>query len=65
MTPNEPQVADTARYSQREAARLLGIHPNTLRRYTESGKVGCGFHRTNGRPFYMGREIKRLWRSQV
>lgn len=65
MTPNEPQVADTARYSQREAATILGIHRNTLRRYTEQHLIRCSFRRTNGRPYYTGRAIRQLWRSQI
>jgi len=65
MTPNEPQVADTSRYSQREAASILGIHRNTLRRYTEQRLIRVGFHKTNGRPYYTGRSIRQLWRSQL
>lgn len=65
MTPIEPQVADTARYSQRDAASILGIHRNTLRRYTEQNLIRVGYRKTNGRPYYTGRAIRQLWRSQI
>lgn len=65
MTPIEPIVSDAARYSQREAADLLGIHRNTLRRYTEQNLIRVGFRKTNGRPYYTGRAIRQLWRSQI
>ena len=65
MTTTEPQVADTARFSQREAADILGIHRNTLRRYTEQHLIRCGYRRTSGRPYYTGRALRQLWRSQL
>lgn len=63
ITSTEPQVALNGRYSVTEASRMLGIHRTTLNKYTEEGKIKCGFRRLNGRKFYEGREILRVWKS--
>lgn len=65
MTAMEPQVSMTGRYSVSEACELLGIHRNTLRTYTESGIIKCGFRRPTARKFYLGSEILRFWKSQL
>lgn len=64
MTAIEPQASASGRYSIGEACVLLGIHRNTLAKYTDSGEIKCGF-RKNGRKFYLGREIMRFWREQL
>lgn len=64
MTPIEPTCPDTARYSLADAARLLGVHRNTLYNHTKQLKIKVGYRRSNGRPFYTGRALKTYWRSQ-
>lgn len=64
MTALEPQAVPAGRYNIKQASALLDIHRNTLRRYTDSGEIKCGFHK-NGRKFYLGREIIRFWREQI
>ena len=67
MVNDEPKVSPTARYSIGEAAAILGIHRNTLRRYTNIGPIGikCQFRRSNGRKFYTGLEIVKFWRASM
>lgn len=65
MTTTEPIVSPTNRYSIAEAAKILGIHRNTLRLHTESGLIKCGFRRQNARRFYTGSEIMKYWKSQL
>jgi len=65
MKSNEPQLNLTGRYNIEETCAFLGIHRHTLRRYTNRGKIRCGYHRVNGRKFYLGSEILRFWRSQL
>lgn len=65
ITSEEPRVAATGRYSSGETSRLLGIHRNTLRRYTDTGAIKCGFRRESGRRFYAGSEILRFWGAQL
>ncbi len=61
MNSSKPDVHAEGRYSINEVAAMLGINRSTLRRYTNNGLIKCGRWRTNGRPFYTGREILRLW----
>lgn len=63
ITPVEPAVRADGRYSISQTCAVLGIHRNTLRRYTESGMIKCGFRRESLRKFYPGREIIRFWRA--
>lgn len=65
MTPHEPKVAATNRYSIGQAAELLGIHRNTLHKWWEAGMIKCGFRRSSGRKFFTGREILRFWNAQL
>lgn len=65
ITPFEPQVIDTGRYSTMETCRLLGVHRNTLQRYTEKGLIRCGFRKSTGRKYYLGSEILRFWRMKL
>ena len=64
MSTTKPNISDTNRYSIGEAAKILGIHRNTLRIHTDQGLIKCGFRRQNMRRFYTGAEIKRYWKSQ-
>ncbi|WP_407401303.1 helix-turn-helix domain-containing protein [Sodaliphilus sp.] len=64
MIKNEPDVAPTARYSIDETCKILGVHRNTLRKYTQIGAIRCGFRRVNSRKFYLGSEIKKLWAAK-
>lgn len=67
MVNEEPKVSPSARYSIEEAAALLGIHRNTLRRHTNTGPTGisCSFRKSNSRRFYTGLEILRFWRATL
>lgn len=65
MTSEEPKVSPLGRYSCTEASKALGIHRNTLRRYSEEGFIKFGIHSITRRKFFMGSEILKLWKSQV
>lgn len=64
ITAIEPQVQPTGRYSVSETCKHLGIHRNTLRKFTDEGKIKCGFRRESARKFYLGSEIRRFWVAQ-
>ena len=64
MIITEPEVVATGRYSVGKTAEILGIDRKTLWRYTDEGLIRCGFHRANGRKFYLGSEIQRFWRAK-
>jgi hypothetical protein len=65
MTNCEPDCKPTSRYSANEAAALLGIHRNSLRKYTDEGKIKCGFHKATLRKFYTGTAILAFWRQTM
>lgn len=65
ITAEEPKVSETGRYSVMQASQALGIHRNTLQKYTEAGFIKCGFRRDTYRKFYEGREILRFWRAHA
>lgn len=68
ITALEPNVSPTGRYSNMETCRVLGIHRDTLRTYTESKKlIKCGMRKLGNRyvKFYLGSEILRFWKTQV
>lgn len=64
ITSTEPRVSANGRYSINETCNLLGIHRNTLLRYTEQGIIKCGIRRSTMRKFYSGMEILKFWKGQ-
>lgn len=65
MTSIAPTVDMAGRYSVTETCKHLGIHKNTLRKLTAEGRIKCGFRRENGRKFYLGSNIMKLWQGQL
>lgn len=67
MVNEQPNVSPTARFSIGEAAAILGIHRNTLRRYTNTGALGinCHYRKCNGRKYYTGLDIIKFWRASM
>lgn len=64
ITSIEPKVDRMARYTPTEAAQLLGIHRDTLLKYTRQGWIRAGQHKVTGRRFYLGAEIVRFWKAK-
>lgn len=65
MKSSEPKVVLNYQYSIAETCEFLGVHRESLRRYTRDGKIRCSFHRSNKRKFYLGSEILRFWKSKL
>lgn len=65
MTDVEPDLNLTGRYPISVAAMMLGISPTTLRRYTQEGKIKCGWRQSNGRRYYTGMELMKLWKRSL
>lgn len=63
MTAIEPEVAETGRYSITETCKVLKLSFNTVTKYTDQGAIKCGIHKSNGRKFYTGSEIRKFWKS--
>ena len=66
MTQFEPRVSASGRYPIGQAAQILGVHRNTLRRYNDQGLIKSG-NRRFGRmeKFFLGSEILRFWRAHI
>lgn len=68
MTIQEPRVILTGRYSIKETCEILGVHRDTLYKYThDTCEIKCGWRNRGGRTvkFYLGSEILRFWKSNV
>lgn len=65
ITETEPRVTADGRYSVSQTCTALGIHRNTLRKYTDQGMIKCGFRRETARKFYKGSEIVRFWKAHL
>lgn len=63
MSTEAPKVNAAGRYSATEACKMLGIHRNTLARWTEAGTIRAGYWKANGRKFYTGLEILKCWQK--
>lgn len=58
-----PELPKGSRYSIKETCEILGIHRNTLLKYTDSGIIKCGFRKATMRKYYSGEEITKLWKT--
>lgn len=65
MVTEQPNVFANSRYSVTETCKILGIHRNTLRRYTEKGKIKLGVRKSTARKFYLGSDILNFWSKQI
>lgn len=55
-------MADALGMSEPEAAKVLGVHPNTLRRWRQRGAIGFTLT-PGGRVRYGSEDIRRLVRA--
>lgn len=62
-----PEIIPTRRYTISEVCSMLGIHRNSLRRYTNDGDIKCIFRKAGSRmkPLYEGKEILKFWRAAI
>lgn len=63
MTNERPSVNPTKRYTQSEAARALGVDFTTIFRWRKAGKAKPCSTGDNGRVYYTGLEILRMWNN--
>lgn len=60
MTTSTPEVLKSSRYSISDAARLLGVHRNTIRNAMKRGHLVYHIG-INGRSFITGKSILDFW----
>lgn len=58
-----PNIKDDSRYWGVDAAKLLGIHPNTLRAHANRGLIKATTNPRSLRRIYTGKAIKVYWRQ--
>ena len=63
MTPTEPTCSPTGRYTTNETCAILDISRATLWRLTKAQSIKFGVRKCNGRKFFIGSDIIRLWRA--
>lgn len=65
MVTEAPKVQPNSRYTVTETCELLGIHRNSLRKYTISGRIKAGVRKSTAKKFYLGSEIINFWNKQI
>lgn len=57
----EPIVSDSATFSITEAAKVLGVHRNTIQNWIRQSRLPVHYRKVNNKPFITGRELKRAY----
>ncbi len=63
MIATKPACAPDGRYSQREAAELLGVERHTIRRWELNGFIRFQVRKANRAKFTTGKQILKCWES--
>lgn len=63
MTATEPEVADNGRYTVTEAAKVLEISRQTIKRHVMACLLNPTIHKRTKRKTFSGKEIKRYWKN--
>lgn len=61
MRATKPELDPEGRYSYKETARLLGLHPSTIKRYVSEGKLKAHRWTINNAPYILGEDILAAW----
>lgn len=65
ISATPPIVEASALYNSNEAAKILGIHRNSLRRFVKNNYIHPRADRVSKRYLFEGRELQRFWFSRV
>ena len=61
MTHTLPKISPAGLYSQTEAAALLKVHTDSIRRYAKAGTLPFKIRKVNGRPMYKGSDLIKIF----
>lgn len=64
MVTEMPNVKDTAQYSVKDTADLLGVSPRAIENWLRKGHIKCSRRKHNGYRFFTGKEIKRFYTAR-
>lgn len=60
ISSSKPKIDPSARYGVQQAAKVLGVHRNTIRMYCNSGLIQFTY-RIGKRKMILGQELLRIW----
>jgi len=63
MTPTKPVCDLDRRYTQKEAAQLLGVERHTVRRWEIDGCIRFQIRKAGRAKFTTGRQILKCWEA--
>lgn len=63
MTPTKPVCEAERRYSQKEAAEILGVERHTIRRWENDGCIRFSIRKAGRVKFTTGRQIIKCWEA--
>ena len=63
MTTEQPQVKRDGCYTLAESARLMACDTRTLYKYAGRFGITPGTNKVNGRPYFKGDQLLRIWRA--
>ncbi len=65
MTATRPKVEPEARLNMTQTARVLGVHRDTIRRWTNLGYLKPRYFKHTLRPRYLGKDILKFWEQDI
>lgn len=63
MVPSKPDCDQARRYTQKEAAELLGVERHTIKRYEQSGCIRFQVRKAGRAKFTTGQQIIKCWEA--
>ena len=63
MVPVKPVCEPDRRYSQREAAELLGVERHTVKRWEQDSCIRVNVRKVGRAKFTTGRQIVKCWEA--
>lgn len=65
MVAEAPKLNAAGRYTISQTCVLLGIHRNSLRKYTNLGLITQGLRKSTAAGFYKGSDILKFWAQEM
>ena len=63
MVSIKPKCEPQARYTQKEAAALLGVNRHTIKRWEDSGCIRFQIRKAGRAKFTTGQQILKCWEA--
>lgn len=63
MIPTKPVCDPDRRYSQKEAAEILGVERHTIKRWENAGCIRFTVRKAGRAKFTTGRQIVKCWEA--